>query len=97
MLLSGKQFGQWLSINLGWGFGIIFGCYVAMGISGAHMNPAVTLAMGKLPLYVYFLIITACVHILKSCQVTQQTYLMFCKSNNCLCPSCSARMNVHRL
>lgn len=47
-MLSGGNNGQWLSINLGWGFGIMFGCYMAMGVSGAHMNPAVTLAMGKL-------------------------------------------------
>ena len=48
VVLSGKIYGEWLSINLGWGFGIMFGCYIAMGVSGAHMNPAVTLAMGKL-------------------------------------------------
>ena len=48
MTLSNQTHGQWLSINLGWGFGIMFGCYMAMGISGAHMNPAVSLAMGKL-------------------------------------------------
>jgi len=60
VLLSNKNFGQWLSINLGWGFGIIFGCYMAMGISGAHMNPAVTLAMGKI-LYLYINIFVCCV------------------------------------
>ena len=47
VLLSHRQNGEWLSINLGWGFGIMFGCYIAIGVSGAHMNPAVTLAMGK--------------------------------------------------
>lgn len=69
MLLSRAKFGEWLSINLGWGFGIIFGCYVAMGISGAHMNPAVTLAMGKLyiTLCVLFDSMCACYHILASC------------------------------
>ena len=46
VLLSQNKFGDWLSINLSWGFGVTFGCYMAMGISGAHMNPAVTLAMG---------------------------------------------------
>ncbi|XP_065905525.1 aquaporin-10-like [Dysidea avara] len=45
VLLSQNKFGDWLSINLSWGFGVTFGCYMAMGISGAHMNPAVTLAM----------------------------------------------------
>ena len=47
VLLSQNGFGQWLSINLGWEFGVTFGCYMAMGVSGAHMNPAVTLTMGN--------------------------------------------------
>lgn len=46
---SGRQadpFGpaDWLIISWGWGFGVIFGVYVAGGVSGAHLNPAVTLA-----------------------------------------------------
>jgi glycerol uptake facilitator protein len=46
---SGRQaapFGpaDWLIIAWGWGFGVIFGVYVAGGVSGAHLNPAVTLA-----------------------------------------------------
>jgi len=57
VLLSGKNYGTWLSINLGWGFGIIFGCYMAMGVSGAHMNPAVTLAMGKFHYYANFFLV----------------------------------------
>ncbi len=36
--------GGYTNIVLGWGFGVMFGCYVA-SISGAHLNPAVTLAM----------------------------------------------------
>jgi len=47
VVLSRTARGEWLSINLGWGFGMMFGCYMALGISGAHMNPAVTLAMDK--------------------------------------------------
>lgn len=37
--------GEYLSINIGWGLGVTMGVYVAGGITGAHINPAVTLAM----------------------------------------------------
>ncbi|MFE4415515.1 MIP/aquaporin family protein [Streptomyces sp. NPDC056821] len=36
--------GDWLLIGWGWAFGVAFGVYVAGGVSGAHINPAVTLA-----------------------------------------------------
>jgi glycerol uptake facilitator protein len=36
--------GDWLLISWGWGFAVVFGVYVAGGVSGAHLNPAVTLA-----------------------------------------------------
>jgi glycerol uptake facilitator protein len=46
---SGRQtesFGaaNWLIIVIGWAFAVMLATYVAGGISGAHLNPAVTLA-----------------------------------------------------
>jgi glycerol uptake facilitator protein len=35
---------NWLIIAWGWGLGVVFGVYVCAGISGGHINPAVTLA-----------------------------------------------------
>jgi glycerol uptake facilitator protein len=37
--------GDWLLITWGWAFAVMLGVYVAGGVSGAHLNPAVTLAM----------------------------------------------------
>lgn len=36
--------GSWININLGFGLGVTMGVYAAGRISGAHINPAVTLA-----------------------------------------------------
>src|SRR5215813_13787470 len=45
VVLSNKQNGQYLSINIAWGFAVTMGIYIAGGISGAHLNPAVTFAL----------------------------------------------------
>jgi glycerol uptake facilitator protein len=37
--------GDWLLITFGWAFAVVMGVYVAGGVSGAHINPAVTFAL----------------------------------------------------
>jgi MIP family channel proteins len=44
VVLSGQTHGGYLSINIGWGLAVTMGVYVAGGVSGAHLNPAVTVA-----------------------------------------------------
>jgi len=48
VLLSRRDNGDYLSINFGWSLGVVMGVYVAGGVSGAHLNPAVTLAVAVL-------------------------------------------------
>jgi MIP family channel proteins len=44
-VLSHQGAGNPLSINIAWGLAVTMGCYVSAGVSGAHLNPAVTLAL----------------------------------------------------
>ncbi len=44
-VLSRGANGSFLAINLGWGLAVMLGVFVAGGVSGAHLNPAVTLAL----------------------------------------------------
>jgi MIP family channel proteins len=49
---SDEKNGTWLSINMCWGIGVLIGVYCTEGVSGAHLNTAVTLAhavYGRLP------------------------------------------------
>ncbi|MGH9142616.1 MAG: MIP family channel protein [Vicinamibacterales bacterium] len=44
-VLSKGSAGTTLSINIAWGLAVTMGCYVSAGVTGAHLNPAVTLAL----------------------------------------------------
>lgn len=49
----------WLAIAFGWGFAVLTGAYVSGSLSGAHLNPAVTIGLAvdtgewsKVPVYI---------------------------------------------
>ncbi len=44
-VLSANANGSYLAINLAWGIAVMLGVFVAGGVSGAHLNPAVTVAL----------------------------------------------------
>ncbi len=44
LVLTGASFGQW-EISIVWGMGVALAIYVTGGVSGAHLNPAVTIAL----------------------------------------------------
>lgn len=50
VLLKGSkgQNGGWIVVTAGWAFGVTVGVYAVNSISGAHLNPAVTLSMAAL-------------------------------------------------
>jgi len=65
--LSDQTYGNYLNIDLGWGIGVTFGVYASMNISGAHLNPAVSVALAifkkfdwrKVPFYIIVQILGA--------------------------------------
>uniref|UniRef100_A0A8C6LPD1 Aquaporin 10b n=1 Tax=Nothobranchius furzeri TaxID=105023 RepID=A0A8C6LPD1_NOTFU len=67
VITSQERNGQYLSINLGFALGVTFGVFVSRGVSGAHLNPAVTLSLCslgrcrwiKLPFYAFFQVLGA--------------------------------------
>lgn len=44
LVLAGASFGQW-EISIMWGMGVAIAIYCTAGVSGAHINPAVTIAL----------------------------------------------------
>ncbi len=44
LVLAGVNMGQW-EISIVWGLGVAIAIYVTGGVSGAHINPAVTIAL----------------------------------------------------
>lgn len=44
-ILSRGESGSTLAINIAWGLAVTMGIYIAGGVTGAHLNPAVTLAL----------------------------------------------------
>jgi MIP family channel proteins len=45
VVLSRNTAGSYLSINIAWGLAVTMACYVCAGVTGAHLNPAVTLGL----------------------------------------------------
>ncbi|XP_049480990.1 aquaporin-7 isoform X3 [Panthera uncia] len=64
-MVLGEKFGSYLSVNLGFGFGVTMGVHMAGNISGAHMNAALTftncvlgrMSWKKFPVYILAAII----------------------------------------
>ncbi|XP_049480997.1 aquaporin-7 isoform X4 [Panthera uncia] len=63
-MVLGEKFGSYLSVNLGFGFGVTMGVHMAGNISGAHMNAALTftncvlgrMSWKKFPVYILAII-----------------------------------------
>ncbi|KAL0960971.1 hypothetical protein HGRIS_005968 [Hohenbuehelia grisea] len=59
--VASSEKGNYLSINIGWAIGTAMGVWVSGGISGGHINPAVTIALAtwrgfpwkKVPAYIF--------------------------------------------
>ncbi|CUA75240.1 putative membrane protein YFL054C [Saccharomyces cerevisiae S288c] [Rhizoctonia solani] len=66
--VSSSVKGQYLSISFGWAVGLALGAWVSGGVSGGHINPAVTIAQAifrgfswkKVPSYILAQVLGAC-------------------------------------
>ncbi|MDR3089229.1 MAG: aquaporin [Desulfobulbaceae bacterium] len=46
LVLAGASYGQW-EISIIWGMAVALGVYLSAGVSGAHLSPAVTVALWR--------------------------------------------------
>ncbi|KAF9045602.1 aquaporin-like protein [Panaeolus papilionaceus] len=60
-LIASSHKGDYLSLNLGWAIGLALAVWVSAGVSGGHVNPAITLVLAtrrkfpwkKVPVYIF--------------------------------------------
>lgn len=62
--VAGASFGQW-EISVIWGLGVAMAIYLTAGVSGAHLNPAVTIALWLFACFdkrkvIPFIVFTSC-------------------------------------
>lgn len=65
--VASSQKGQYLSVSFGWAVGVALGVWICGGISGGHINPAVTLSLAvfrgfpwrKVPVFIFAQILGA--------------------------------------
>lgn len=53
---SKAQDGGWIVITMGWGFAVAFAVYAVGGVSGGHLNPAVTIALASIGSFAWELV-----------------------------------------
>ncbi len=69
--VAGATFGQW-EISIIWGLGVAMAIYLTAGVSGAHLNPAVTIALWLFASFdgrkvVPFIFFSICRRVLRGC------------------------------